>query len=261
MTLQLYVGRTHLHGAITKYSARFRMLELRAEVGRLPRSSVLRRWSETVSAPFVFSVLLSPDIGRLTGDQDSALDFALRTAEALDARWFVIQTDPTVGPSRRSRHRLAMLVSRLRETGRRIAWEPHGVWRDDEAAALTRDLGIYLVRDISRGEPGNGAVVYSRIPALGTSARLSEVALDNTARSVMGASEAYVVVGGEGATRVQQHLTTLAGRQEPPSVRSECTPGTVDVFGSPVPRRAIDDSIAVGDADEGAGQGVALPRS
>ncbi len=231
MALQLYVGQTHLRGAISKYASRFNLLELRADTGRLPRCSVLQRWREEVPDKFVFSLLLDREIGRFTEGYEAKLDEAILAAQALSARWMVLQTDPTVGPSHRSRQRLTSLFSRLAQTGTNVAWEPHGVWQDDEAAVYAREFGVQCVRDISRGEPTNEEVIYSRMPGLGTSARLSAGALEKTVRSLAKALEAYIVVGGDGARKLQQLLPSLVGNLPEEGIKGAVAFRSVEVFG------------------------------
>jgi uncharacterized protein YecE (DUF72 family) len=231
MDLQLYIGETHLRGAISRYASCFNLLELRVGTGRLPRAGVLRRWREEVPDKFVFSLLLSREIGRFTGDNEEKLNESILAAQVLKAKWMVIQTDPSVGPSQRSRQRLTTLFLRLSDTGRNVAWEPHGVWQDDEAAAFAQEFGVHCVRDIGRGKPTNEKVIYSRMPGLGTSARLSAGALEKAARCLVGASEAYVVVGGEGARRLQQLLPGLIGNVPEQGMSGGGAFDSVEVFG------------------------------
>jgi uncharacterized protein YecE (DUF72 family) len=209
MKTQLYIGQPRLRGAITKYAARYNLIELRAEFGRLPRSALLRRWTEEVPRDFVFSVMLSRQVGSFGKNFQADLDLGLQIAEAVTAKWLVVQTDPTIGPSQRSRRRLQDLFGRLTDSGRRIGWDPHGVWQEEELASWTRELGVYLVRDISRGEVLAEDIIYSRLPGIGTSSRMSSGALEKAANSLLHSSEAYVVVGGDRASKVLQLLRSL----------------------------------------------------
>ena len=204
MKTQLFIGQSQLRGALSKYASRFNFLEVRAESGKAPRPTVLRRWTEEVNPQFVFSVLLSRQVGQFGSNSESALKLGLEVADALQAKWLVVQTDPTVGPSNRTRDRLKGLFTRLSEGGRNVAWEPHGAWQDEDAIAWTHDLGVHLVHDITRGEPVSEEILYVRIPGLGTSARLSSGAIENAAESLVHASEAYIVIGGEAPGRAAQ---------------------------------------------------------
>lgn len=103
MKTKLYVGQSSLRGTLGKYKSRFNLLELRAEPGRVPRRGLLQRWSEEAGEDFAFSVMLSRHVGQLDKDCAAAIQLGQDAADALNARWIVVQTDPTVGPSQRSR--------------------------------------------------------------------------------------------------------------------------------------------------------------
>jgi uncharacterized protein YecE (DUF72 family) len=241
MKTQLYIGQSNLRGALAKYSSRFNLLELRAQLGRLPRATLLRRWRDEVPSDFVFSVMLSREVGRFGPNYEAELELALQAADALEAKWMVLQTDPTVGPSQRSRQRLQSLFARMIADGRRIAWEPHGVWQEDEALMWTHDLGVHLVRDIFRGDTVSQDIVYSRMPGIGTASRMSAGALENAADGLSQTSEAYIVIGGDAAGKVSQYLRAL--------VRGE---GGVNDFrhNAGQPQEVFDESIGDSDSDE-----------
>src|SRR5512142_514491 len=103
MKTQLYIGQSQLHGALPKYAARFNLLELRAEQGRVPRPALLRRWTEEVNREFVFSVMLPRSVSTSSSASEADLRFVLEVANALVAKWLVVQTDSTLGPSQRSK--------------------------------------------------------------------------------------------------------------------------------------------------------------
>ncbi len=209
MKTQLYIGQSSLRGALVKYSNRFNLLEVRAELGRLPRPTLLRRWRDEVPSDFVFSIMLSREVGRLGPNFQTELELGLQAADSLKAKWMVVQTDPTIGPSQRSRQRLQSLFAQVGAEGRNIAWEPHGVWQEDEALMWTRELGVHLVRDIFRGDTISQDIIYSRMPGIGTSSRMSAGALENAANSLSLAAEGYIVIGGDAAGKASQYLRGL----------------------------------------------------
>ena len=106
--MQLFVGRHNLEGDIARYASRFNMLEVRADATNLPRGAKLADWKKRVPATFAFSVVLPRAVGKL---ESSALDLGrtLEIADALSAKWLLLQTPSTVGPSARMRERLAKL--------------------------------------------------------------------------------------------------------------------------------------------------------
>jgi len=213
--MKLHVGQAILTGDLGRYSRRFDLLEVRSDPGKLPRLSKLRKWSSEVPEGFVFSLLLPRGCSTLESDKASseALGQALEATEALGAGWVVLQTPPSVTPTARSRERLAAFVEKLPRSERRIGWEPRGLWQDDEAEELASKLGVSLIRDISRSPAPASPIVYSRLRALGSAARLRMSAIERAAQELASASEAYVVIEGPGAVRATALLRELALEQ------------------------------------------------
>jgi len=208
----LHIGQSALYGDISRYAQRFNLLELRAEPGRLPKTATLNRWLASVPAGFRFSVMLPRAVGSLVPGEahEAALGYALERARALEAAWLVLQTPASVMPGARSPRRLAELVERLAGSWR-IAWEPRGLWEDDEAEQLAKSLGVHLVRDLTRCEPPAAQVLYTRLLALGEAAELRGAAIEALAERLVGSSEAWVVVEGRGAGRAARMLRELNG--------------------------------------------------
>jgi uncharacterized protein YecE (DUF72 family) len=211
--MDLHVGQAALRGDIARYAERFDLLELRADPGKLPRAARLRQWKTEVPASFVFSVVLPRVVALLDAKPESekALADALTAASALGASWLLLQTPPQATPSSRTRRRLAELVERLRRAERRIAWEPHGLWEDRDAEALADQLGVALVRDVSRSAAPEGDAVYARMRALGDAGRVRSSAIERVADEIAGRREAFVVIEGHGALRAARLLRELAG--------------------------------------------------
>jgi len=211
--MQLHVGQAALRGDIARYARRFDLVELRAEPGKLPRAKQLREWVKTVPENFVFSVMLPRVVGTLEPqpELDSALEQALSSAEALSAGWLVLQTPASVRPNSRTRRRLAELVERLPRNTRRVAWDPRGIWEDEESERLAEELGVSLVRDLSRQPPASGNAAYCRLVALGEASRVRMGAVEQVFENLSEFDEALVVIEGEGAVRAAQVLRQLAG--------------------------------------------------
>jgi uncharacterized protein YecE (DUF72 family) len=210
--MELRVGTSNLAGGIEKYAARFDLLELRGEPGRLPRVSKLAEMRKHVGPDFVFSVVLPRSVSMLDGSHADHLKYALDAANALSAQWLVLRTEAVIMPSSRTRKRLTDLLGSL-ERQRRVAWEPSGVWEDREAIALAADLGVHLVRDASREELPPGELVYTRLRALGRTS-LSLGALEQVAERILDRESACVVIEGEGVGRAAQSLRELTGQSE-----------------------------------------------
>jgi hypothetical protein len=133
-------------------------------------------------------------------------------ADALGAKWWVLRTPPSVTPSARAGRALESLVAKLKKGERRIAWEPRGVWREEEALRTAKSLGIDLVRDLLREDRvSDDPVVYTRIRALGEGAHVGAAGAERIAERLEGATSAYVVIEGAGAARVRQVLREMLG--------------------------------------------------
>jgi hypothetical protein len=114
-----------------------------------------------------------------------------------------------VAPSARSRARLARLVEALRGASAGIAWEPRGVWTDEDAEAAAAELGVVLVRDLAEYEAPPGPVVYTRLLALGRNARIGAGIIERVAERIEGATEAFVVAEGRGAVGLAKQLRNI----------------------------------------------------
>jgi hypothetical protein len=108
-------------------------------------------------------------------------------------------------PSPRNTRALAALCERLATHGRRVAWEPRGVWSEESSLATARALRVCLVRDLAREDRlDDEDVAYTRLRALGEGTRVGAAAAERVAERLEGVSDAYVIVEGEGAGRVRK---------------------------------------------------------
>ena len=213
--MRLYVGQAQRTGDLGRYASRFNFLEVAAERG-MPRAATLRRWPDEVGADFAFSIVLPESVSALDGKpHDEDLARALEAADTLGAHWLLLRTPPSARPSARTRRRLAELVERLpRSEGRSIAWDPRGLWEDEDAELQADELGVCLVRDVSRSEAPAGDVVYSRLRALGAGGRVSGGAVERAIDELEGRERAYVVVEGDAAPRAARMLRAALASDE-----------------------------------------------
>lgn len=219
----VHVGQAWIQGSIARYARAFDLLELPGDPGRHPGRKVLREWRATVPEAFVFSVVVPADVARLeTAAGDDSLVQAKETFDALRASFWVLRTPPTVMPSAAALRRLEALIERLRGPGHEIAWEPRGLWSEEDLARAARSLGVHIVRDLAREEPlpRGEAVVYTRLRALGEGMRVGASAAERIAERLASAETAFVVVEGAGAAGVRKVLRGLLG-----------APGDVDESG------------------------------
>jgi uncharacterized protein YecE (DUF72 family) len=203
--MQLFVGKNNLEGDIARYASRFNLLELRADATNLPRGARLTDWKKRVPEDFAFSVVLPRALGQFTS---SALELGrtLELADALSARWLLLQTPSTVGPSARMRERLAKLFQAVAHDTRRIAWESRGVWEEQQVEEFAAQHGVYVVRDVSRSEPPPGDCVYTRLLALGDGVQVRSSLATHVAEALSGRAEALVVIEGHGAENAAKLL-------------------------------------------------------
>ncbi|HWZ88593.1 MAG TPA: DUF72 domain-containing protein [Polyangiaceae bacterium] len=203
--MQLFVGRNAHEGDIARYAARFNLLELRADATNLPRGARLSDWKKRVPADFAFSVVLPKTLGLLESSEPE-LGRALEIAEALSAKWLLLQTPSSVGPSARMRERLSKVFAACAHAERRIAWESRGVWEDSQIEQFSAEHGVHVVRDVSRSEVPVGACVYTRLLALGDGVQIRANVASHVAEVLADREEAFVVIEGHGAEHAAKLL-------------------------------------------------------
>jgi uncharacterized protein YecE (DUF72 family) len=171
----------------------------------LPRGARLLDWKKRVPEDFAFSVVLPRAQGQFTSST-LELGRTLELADALSARWLLLQTPSTVGPSARMRERLAKLFQAVAHDTRRIAWESRGVWEDQQVEEFAAEHGVFVVRDVSRSEPPPGDCVYTRLLALGDGVQVRSSLATQVAEALSGRAEALVVIEGHGAENAAKLL-------------------------------------------------------
>lgn len=207
--LKVHVGKASLVGHIERYAQKFDFLEVRAEPSLAAKR--LRRLREGAPEHFAFSVVAPRELCLLDRSEPNRalVDAARSASEALSARFVLLRTPATVTPSQRTKTRLTALVDAVRGAAKDVAWEPRGIWTEDESEAFADELGIALVRDLAEQEPPAGEVVYTRLLALGRNTRIGSGALERVAERLAAAEEAFVIVEGEGAVGVARRLREL----------------------------------------------------
>jgi uncharacterized protein YecE (DUF72 family) len=203
--MQLFVGRNAHEGDIARYAARFNLLELRADASNLPRGARLTDWKKRVPSDFVFSVVLPKTLGLLESSE-FALGRSLEIADALSAKWLLLQTPSSVGPSARMRGRLSKVFAACAHAERRIAWESRGVWEDSQIEQFAAEHRVHVVRDVSRSEAPLGSCVYTRLLALGDGVQVRANVASHVADVLADREEAFVVIEGHGAEHAAKLL-------------------------------------------------------
>ena len=203
--MRLHVGLTTLTGSIERYAERFDLLELRAEPGRLPSPKALRR-IRTGAPKLAFSFLFPPRVVADALNSPAALDPLLASADAVEASWLVLQTGPEVGPSQRTRTKLEAIAKHLARPGRRIGWEPHGMWEEPAALEFALGLDLHYVQDLAIATGAQLPLVYTRLRTPGPGAALRASALEHLAEELTETEEAFVVVEGRPTHRARSRI-------------------------------------------------------
>jgi uncharacterized protein YecE (DUF72 family) len=208
--MKVYVGQSKVVGPISRYFGRFNFLEIGAEPGRCPRPAVLKQWRADAPKGFEFAVRLGQAVGAFAPDSEKILEFGLRAADALKAKWILLQTPATLGPSQRNRDRLKQLFERLLATGRYVAWDPRGVWGEEEVLPLISEVDVHWARDPSRYAMVEEPRAYARIPALGNASRVGLGLAERAGEGLQGFEEVYLVIEGDGAGRAAKIVRDIA---------------------------------------------------
>jgi len=210
--MKIHIGRSSLSSDLTRYAAEFDLLEVRIDPPA-PRGQKLRAWRRSVPADFAFSLVVPRSLAALEPQAlaSGEVEAALTAAEAVGARFFLLQTPATVRPSERTKQRLSELTQRLVAAGLPLAWEPRGIWSEREAERWAEELNLDLVRDLSRMDPPDKGRIYTRLLALGDGGRVRTSAVERVAERLAGREEAFVVIEGDGARRAAQLLRELLG--------------------------------------------------
>ena len=216
VSARVHVGQAALVGKLERYAKVFDFLEVRAAPS-LPPTSALRRLRGHAPEGFGFALVVPPKLCELTvSEPDAALVEASRVAAgALAARWVTLRTPFSVAPSARSRSRLTRLVEALRGAATGIAWEPRGVWTDEDAEATAEGLGVTLVRDLAEKDAPPGAVVYTRLLALGRNSRIGAGIIERVSERIEDAEEAFVIAEGKGAVGLAKQLRNVEAEDVP----------------------------------------------
>ena len=210
---RLYFGLPNLRGHLAGYAKAFKLLEVRADPA-LPTGKHLTRLRREAPEGFHFSLVVSKVLADLpSGDPDAALVAATRrAAETLRARWLLIRTPASAAPSARTRAKLLRLTQQLKGAATGIAWEPRGMWTDEEVLEVAKELDIALVRDLAEHDAPPSPVVYTRLLALGRNSRIGSGVIERVTERLADVEEAFIVIEGEGGAGVAKRLKASLGQ-------------------------------------------------
>jgi len=204
---RVHVGQASLTGRLARYAKVFDFLEIRCDPAP-PSLKHLRRLREEAPEGFAFSLVAQKALAALTtAEPDAKQVKALKdAATVLGARWLLVRTPASATPSSRTRARLAGLFGALAGGEHGIAWEPRGIWSDEELALAGQELGVTVVRDLAEHDAPPGDVVYTRLLGLGRNQRIGSGAIERLGDRLEDATTAFVIVEGQGAVAVSRAL-------------------------------------------------------
>jgi uncharacterized protein YecE (DUF72 family) len=215
MALRLHLGLPRLKGRLPDYAKSFDSVEVPCEPAP-PTAKFAAKLRREAPDGFNFTLVANRALGELaTSTLDSGLvEATRRTAETLGARWLLVRTPASAAPSTRTRSRLSHLFESLAGAAQGLAWEPRGMWSDEELAAIAEELGITVVRDLAEQDAPPGPIVYTRLLALGRNSRLGSGAIERVTDRLMDVEEAFVIVEGERAIGVAKRLRQSLGEAQ-----------------------------------------------
>ena len=206
---RVHVGQATLKGHLERYAKTFDLLEVKSDPA-LPSLKALKKLKQQAPEGFAFSLVVPRKLAELTETPAAdAFEPVRAAAAALGARFVLVRTPATFAPSARSRARLGRLVEGLRGAASAIAWEPRGIWTDEEIAATAAELDVLAVRDLAEQDPVPGPIVYTRLIALGRNQRVGSGAIERMSErleGIDGLAECFVIVEGQGAVNVARRL-------------------------------------------------------
>ncbi len=187
------IGLSRCHGKLSNYAKRYGLLEV--DGNELPPLAALRKWRKQVPPSFAFSLLLPRPLAELQSGKAhaAALARSIEAATALQASVLVLATPPSVRPTKANVERIADLATKLPREAHLLAWEPSGLWNSDEVARVAAESGWLPVVDAAEHEVPPGAVVYTRLRAIGKATRLGPNRLQRLAEQLAGRREAFVI--------------------------------------------------------------------
>lgn len=220
MTTRYHIGARRLESNLAAYAKRFDFLEVHmpAHGQPAPTQSTLRRWRKQVPPHFDFSVVVGPAASELKPgpDLDRDLGEALAAADALQARCMLLVTPANVTPAPVWRDRLAKVAERIKRDATYVAWEPRGLWENEDARRLAEKLDLLLVVDPLRDAPPEGPVFYGRLRALGETRSFGTTQLERVVATIGTRRDAYVVIETASALAECKRLRSLAQTRRKP---------------------------------------------
>jgi uncharacterized protein YecE (DUF72 family) len=174
---------------LSKYFERFNAVEVQESFYDPPTERTLAKWRRTAPDGFAFTMrawqLITHPASysgyqriRRPWDQQARDRFGLfqpteqtkwawgivrRSAEILDAKAIVFHTPSSFTPTRENKKNFARFFESVERGPYSLAWEPEGMWEDEEIETLCKEFGLIVATDPLMSKPCSGEVFYFRI--------------------------------------------------------------------------------------------------
>jgi uncharacterized protein YecE (DUF72 family) len=174
---------------LSEYFDRFNVVEVQESFYDPPTERTLAKWRRTAPEGFAFTMrawqLITHPASysgyqriRRPWDQEARHRFGLfqpteqtkwawgivrRSAKILDAKAIVFHTPSSFTPTRENKENFARFFGSVERGPYHLAWEPGGMWEDEEIEALCREFGLIGAIDPLISEPWPGEIFYFRI--------------------------------------------------------------------------------------------------
>lgn len=199
----------------------------------VPSIATLVRWAKELPVSLVRSIVAPRSAivsARGALRRDAAMEGAMawwrQAADTLGARVLVLPTPTDLSPGTRDREVLRSYFAALDALGRSaagssgddrwVAWQPSGVWTDEETVeeALRNDVVPVLdpIEDVTAPLPR----AYARLGSLGARPRLSPSLLEQIVETYRDHDLAYVALRTDAAFKEARALQALARSAPPP---------------------------------------------
>jgi uncharacterized protein YecE (DUF72 family) len=174
---------------LSEYFERFNVVEVQESFYDLPSERTLRRWRRAAPEGFAFTMrawqLITHPASysgyqriRRPWDQEAGDRFGLfkpteqtnwawgvvrRAAAILEAKAIVFHTPSSFTPTRENKENFVRFFDSVERGPYHLAWEPDGMWEDEEIEDLCQECGLIGVVDPLASKPSPGEIFYFRI--------------------------------------------------------------------------------------------------
>ena len=213
----LLAGCTLARRPSAKYTKALPFVELAFDEP-VPAIGTLARWSREIPASIVRSIVAPKSAvvstrGPLRRDatMERSIAWWLEAAETLQARVLVLPTPTDLSPGQRDREVLRTYLAALGSRGERwIAWQPSGVWTDEETIAEAARNDVVPVLDPIEDDVPPLPRGYARVGSLGARPRLSPALLEQIVETYQDHEIALVALRTDAAFAEARALHALA---------------------------------------------------